>query len=294
MIKHGQQTATRNVRGERNMKNNKKAAALMLALTLAIGMTACGGADITKPDAHSVEAIKKKGMITIATESQYAPFCFKDEKGNIIGLEPSFMQAIADDLGVKLDIQDMAFDSVVPSVQAGAADIGMAGLTPKPDRLANVDMTDFYNHGGQSMLVQTKDLDTYATPESLKGKKMAAQKASLQQEIGEQQFADCELTLFPKVPQCVEELKMGNVDAVLVDDVTAKQYAAMSDGKLSVGKVPVVVDATQLGSSAAVMKGNTDLNTYLNNFIKAKWDSGELDKWYLDAKETASKLGLDG
>ncbi|MEG2924373.1 MAG: transporter substrate-binding domain-containing protein [Oscillospiraceae bacterium] len=270
----------------------KKLAAVAMATVLSLGAVSCG-ADVTSPDAHSVAAIKKKGSITIATESQYAPFCFKDDKGNIIGLEPSFMQAIADDLGVKLDIQDMAFDSVIPSVQSGACDIGMAGLTPTAKRKESVDMTDFYNHGGQAMLVLTKDLDTYASADTLKGKKIAAQKASLQQTIGEEQFKDSTLSLLPKVPQCVEELKMGNVDAVLVDDVTAKQYADMSGGVISVSDVEVKVDESELGSAAAVMKGNTDLNDYLNGLIKKLWESGDLDKWYISAKDTASKLGLD-
>ncbi|MEG0110236.1 MAG: transporter substrate-binding domain-containing protein, partial [Oscillospiraceae bacterium] len=144
-----------------------------------------------------------------------------------------------------------------------------------------------------AMLVLTKDLDTYASADTLKGKKIAAQKASLQQTIGEEQFKDSTLSLLPKVPQCVEELKMGNVDAVLVDDVTAKQYADMSGGVISVSKVEVKVDESELGSAAAVMKGNTDLNDYLNGLIKKLWESGDLDKWYISAKDTASKLGLD-
>lgn len=62
-------------------------------------------------------------------------------------------QALADDLGVELDIQNIAFDSVVAEVQAGNADMAIAGLTPNADRKKSVDMSDMYYAGGQCMLV---------------------------------------------------------------------------------------------------------------------------------------------
>ena len=72
-------------------------------------------------------------------------------------------QALADDLGVELDIQNIAFDSVVAEVQAGNADMAIAGLTPNADRKKSVDMSDMYYAGGQCMLVLEENLDKYAT-----------------------------------------------------------------------------------------------------------------------------------
>ncbi|MEG0178012.1 MAG: transporter substrate-binding domain-containing protein [Oscillospiraceae bacterium] len=306
------------------MKKIKALSLMASALIMAMGITACGEAPVAISDSaapqstaapstdttavssapasapvvngnlneHTVEAIKKKGVITFATESQYAPMCFKNEKGEMIGLEPVLMQAIADDLGVKLEIQDMAFDNVIPSVQAGAVDVGMAGLSPTAKRKESVNMTDFYNHGGQAMIVLTKNVDVYATKDAIKGKNVAAQKGSLQQTIGEEQFPDVKLSLFPKVPQCAEELKADNVAAVLMDDVSASQYAKMNPGVISVAKIPVEVDKEASGTSAATMKDNKDLTDYINGVIKKLWDSGDLDKWYLDATTAAEKMGL--
>lgn len=83
---------------------------------------------------HSVEAIKAKGVLVVTTEAGYAPFEFLDENDNVVGLDASLAQALADDLGVELDIQNIAFDSVVAEVQAGNADMAIAGLTPNADR----------------------------------------------------------------------------------------------------------------------------------------------------------------
>lgn len=298
----------------------KKFLAISLAALMALSLVACGGSSSSaapasstpaassaaassaassseavpagKLEEHTVEAIKAKGVLTIATESQYAPFAFKDLDGNIIGLEPKLMQALADDLGVKLEIMDIEFTAVIPAVQSGAADIAMAGLTPTAERKESVDMSDFYNNGGQAMLVKATDIDKYTDAASLKDLPIAAQKGALQQTIAESQFADSKLTLLPKVPQAVQELKAGNVVAVLVDAISAEQYVKQNSD-LAVAKVEVVVDPTEAGSSAAVMKGNTDLMDYLNAEIKKYKDSGDLDKWFVEAKAQAEEMGLD-
>ena len=160
----------------------KKLVAVCMALVMALGLAACGGSGssssapaassgaVSAPAAsgtsaseaddgiamtggnveeHSVEAIKAKGVLVVTTEAGYAPFEFLDENDNVVGLDASLAQALADDLGVELDIQNIAFDSVVAEVQAGNADMAIAGLTPNADRKKSVDMSDMYYAGGQ-------------------------------------------------------------------------------------------------------------------------------------------------
>lgn len=137
----------------------KKCLALTLALILALGCTACGTSEkeetsaetttaaesgetasadssyaATDVEYHSVAEIQKRGELHMATEATFAPYAFKDADGNIVGLEPAMAQAIADEMGVKLVIDDMAFDSVLPSVQAGLDDVAIAALTPTAER----------------------------------------------------------------------------------------------------------------------------------------------------------------
>lgn len=138
----------------------KKCLALTLALVLALGCTACGGGEkkettaettaesvaesgetaaadseykATDIEYHSVAEIQKRGELRIATEATFAPYAFKDADGNIVGLEPSLVQAIADEMGVECVIDDMAFDSVLPSVQAGLDDVAFAALLRMPN-----------------------------------------------------------------------------------------------------------------------------------------------------------------
>ncbi|MEG1069740.1 MAG: transporter substrate-binding domain-containing protein [Ruthenibacterium sp.] len=298
----------------------KKIIAFSLALVMALGFTACGAdpavekeiekavsevmstvektaesvlvTEEGKTAEHSVQAIKDRGELIIATESQYAPFAFKNEKGEIIGLEPVFMQKMADDLGVKLTIMDIEFTAVIPAIQSGAADMALAGLSPTAERKKSVDMSDVYNGGAQCMIVRAEDLNTYPDVASLKGKTIACQKGALQQTLGEAQFPESELKLLPKVPQCVQELKAGNCVAVLMDDTSAKQYVK-NNPDLAIGKAPVTIDPAEVGSSVGLMLGNTDLLDFVNAEVKKYNDSGELAKWFEEAQAQAAALGIE-
>lgn len=284
----------------------KKMMALAAAAVMAFSLVACGGAASSAPEAgsdgiemtagnleeHTIEAIKAKGKLVVTTEAGYAPFEFMDADGNVVGLDISLAKELAKDLGVELDLQNIAFDSVVPEVQAGNADMAIAGLTPNSKRKQSVDMSDMYYGGGQCMLVRAEDLDKYATKESLKGAVMATQKAALQETLLNEQFPDAEALLLPKFPQCVAELTTGGCDAVLIDEVSAKQYMKTNDG-IAVGKVPVEINPEESGNSVAVMKGNTELVEWVNEQLKKYAEEGKIQAWFDEAQALADTLGVE-
>ena len=303
----------------------KKLVAVCMALVMALGLAACGGSGssssapaassgaVSAPAAsgtsaseaddgiamtggnveeHSVEAIKAKGVLVVTTEAGYAPFEFLDENDNVVGLDASLAQALADDLGVELDIQNIAFDSVVAEVQAGNADMAIAGLTPNADRKKSVDMSDMYYAGGQCILVLEENLDKYATKESLAGAVMATQKAALQETLMAEQFPDAEPLLLPDFPQCIANLKNGECAAVMIDEISAEQYMQTVEG-LAIGKVPVEIDPEEGGNAVAVMKGNTDLLDWVNERIAAYEAEGLLEQWFQEAQEKAASMGIE-
>ena len=277
----------------------KKLVAVCMALVMALGLAACGGSGssssapaassgaVSAPAAsgtsaseaddgiamtggnveeHSVEAIKAKGVLVVTTEAGYAPFEFLDENDNVVGLDASLAQALADDLGVELDIQNIAFDSVVAEVQAGNADMAIAGLTPNADRKKSVDMSDMYYAGGQ--------------------------KAALQETLMAEQFPDAEPLLLPDFPQCIANLKNGECAAVMIDEISAEQYMQTVEG-LAIGKVPVEIDPEEGGNAVAVMKGNTDLLDWVNERIAAYEAEGLLEQWFQEAQEKAASMGIE-
>ena len=92
------------------------------------------------------------GTLTMATEAYFPPYEYY-EGDEIVGIDAEFAKAICDYLGYELVIEDMAFDSIIPAITSGKADFGAAGMTVTEDRLVNVDFTDSYCTGIQSVLV---------------------------------------------------------------------------------------------------------------------------------------------
>lgn len=93
------------------------------------------------------------GTLTMATNAAFEPYEYI-ENGSVIGIDAEFAKAICDKLGYDLVIEDMEFDSIIPAVQSGKADFGMAGMTVTEERLQNIDFTDSYCTGVQSIIVR--------------------------------------------------------------------------------------------------------------------------------------------
>ena len=126
---------------------------VMLASTLAIA--SCGE--------------KNDNQLIVYTEAGFAPYEFI-YNGEIVGVDVAIMQAVADELGKELVVSDVAFDTIVTSVQNGKAHAGAAGITIRPDRAEAVDFSVPYSSTEQYVIVPAGD-ETIKTLEDLKGKK---------------------------------------------------------------------------------------------------------------------------
>ena len=168
---------------EEKMKNfnmMKKLLALTLgaAMLLAV-MTGCGKKDTAQEPADDqqqqqeeqqpaepatlLEQIKAKGKVVVGTEAQYAPYEFKDLDANFAGCDMWLAQQIADSLGVELEVVDMAFDGIIPAVQSGQVDLGIAAFTNTPERAEEIDFSDLYETSAQLLIVKAGNADTYST-----------------------------------------------------------------------------------------------------------------------------------
>ena len=290
----------------------KKMMTIAAAALMAVSMVACGSSSsaggnqagnqpnesdsstvITgNPEEHTVEAIKARGKLIVTTEATFPPLEFQNKNGEIVGLDASIAKALADDLGVELELQNIDFNSIITEVQAGNADIALAGLSPTQKRKESVDMTDLYYGGGEMvLLVLEENAEKFSTKESFASATIATQKGTIQQTLMEEQFADSTHLLLPKFPQCIQELKTGGTDAVMVDGDTGKNYMKTTPG-LAISSVPVESDPIENGNAAAVMKGNEDFLKWVNERIAEYVESGKIQEWYDAAVEEASAAGV--
>ena len=105
--------------------------------------------------AYQPKAIgRPNGRLVVATNATFQPYEYYDN-GRVVGIDIDIMQAVADVLGMTLQVEDMNFDAVVTSVQTGKADVGAAALTVTPDRLRNVSFTEPYARSRQVIIVKT-------------------------------------------------------------------------------------------------------------------------------------------
>ena len=95
----------------------------------------------------------QKGKLVMVTNAEFPPYEFHDQNA-IVGIDVEIAGAIAEQLGLELEIEDIAFDSIIPEIVSGKADIGAAGMTVTEDRKQNVDFSDTYAHATQVIIVK--------------------------------------------------------------------------------------------------------------------------------------------
>ena len=219
-------------------------------------------------------ACKKQGQATLvmATNAEFEPYEYR-EKGQIVGLDIDIMQAICKKLNRTLKIEDMAFDSVIPSVNAGKADVGASGITVTEERKKNIDFTNTYVSACQVIIVLPGS--PIADKDGLKGKTLGVQQGT----TGDQMCTELEKTAgskvqrFSKGSEAVLALIQKKIDAVVIDNEPAKAYLKKNAGKIVVLDKPL----SEEYYAFAIKKGNKELVDQINNALAELEKPGELD-----------------
>ena len=274
----------------------KNVLALTMAALMAASLTACGGsakettaaattaaeskaedttAADTKAEETSAEAETKAeatgGKLIMVTNAEFPPYEFH-EGGDIVGIDADIARAIADELGMELEIEDIAFDSIIPELTSGKADFAMAGMTVNETRKQSVDFSDTYAKASKKVIVKS-DSDI-ATPDDLKGKIVGVQLGT----TGDIYVSDLEadgttVERYNKGFEAIQALGQGKIDAVVIDGEPAKVFVEQTEG------LKILEDSfTDEEYAIAVKKGNTELLDKINGALKNLNESGKLDE----------------
>jgi ABC-type amino acid transport substrate-binding protein len=225
-------------------KINRRSFLAAAGLTAAaLALTACGGsasstASSTASSAASSEAAStsaaaelttvEAGKLTMATNATFPPYEMTTDSGEIEGIDVDTAKAIAEKLGLELQIDDMDFDAALLSVQQGKADIVMAGVTVTDERKAVMDFSDSYATGIQSIIVPNGS--DIASPDDLAGKKIGTQRGTTGYIYCSDDFGDDAVVAYDDGLTAVQALKNGQVDAVVIDNAPATEYVAANPG----------------------------------------------------------------
>lgn len=267
----------------------KKITAIALASVLAMALAACGSSasettaaseaattasanaeSSTGESAATSDSAYAGKTLIMATNAEFPPYEYH-ENNEIIGIDVDIARAIVDDMGGTLKIRDLAFDSIIPEVQSGKADFAAAGMTVTEDRQTQVDFSDSYATGVQSVIV-TEDSEIQSL-DDLQGKLIGVQLGTTGDIYSSDDFGDENVQRFPKGADAVQALISGKIDAVIIDNKPASVFVQENAG-LKLLDTPYAEEAYAI----AVKKGNTELLESINNSIANLKESGKLDE----------------
>lgn len=260
----------------------KKLSIAMLSMVLAGSMllTACGGGNTqatedTGSDTQQSETAENTegGVLRMGTNATFPPYEYY-EGDEVVGIDPEIAAAIAEKLGMTLEINDMDFDPAIAAAQTGQADIVMEGLTVTDDRKEKINFTDSYATGVQVVIVP-EDSDIQSV-EDLEGKLIGVQQGTTGDlycsdtpENGG--FGEENVQKFTSGPVAVEALKNGQIDCVVIDNEPAKSYVSQNEG-LKILDTEYITEEYAIGIS----KDNPELLEQINAALQELKDDGTI------------------
>ena len=233
--------------------------------------------------------LANEGKLVMGTSADFAPYEFHildNGVDKIVGFDVALGQAIADELGVEFEVKDISFDSILMELNAGTIDLGIAGFSPTPERMAAVDMSCLYYTGGQSLMIRKADADKYTGLSDFgAGKTVGAQTGSIQEGLAKEQTPEAALVSLQTVPSIIMELKSNKIDAAYIETVVAEGYVKTQDDLMILCEVPFDAE----GSSVAVKKGNTEMLDFVNAVITKVVANGDMAKFVEEANELSTQ-----
>ena len=269
----------------------KKALSLMTAAALVLSLAACGStassaasSEAVSSDAASSETASSEaasetetaelstvepGKLIMSTNAAFPPYEMTTDSGEFEGIDIETAQAIADKLGLELQIDDMDFDAALLAVQQGKSDMVMAGVTVTDERQNVMDFTDSYATGIQSIIV--KEDSDIASVDDLAGKKIGTQRGTTGYLYCSDDFGDENVVAYDDGLTAVQMLNNGQVDCVVIDNAPAKEFIAANPG-LKLLDTAYVEEDYAIG----VGKGNTELKDAINTALEELKADGTL------------------
>ena len=244
----------------------KKFLSVLMAATMLVGvmaLTGCGG-DTTEPttdeannqsEPASTTATDLKtvteGVLTMSTNAAFPPYESTDDSGNVVGIDADIAAAIAEKLGLKLQIDDMDFDGALV-----------------------LDFTDTYANGVQVVIVpEGSDITSI---EDMQGKRIGTQRGTTgyilcSSPVEDGGFGEENVVPYDDAIAAVKALKNGQIDCVVIDNAPAQELV-----KANPGLTTLETEYANEKYAIGVAKGNTALLDAVNGALKELMEDGTI------------------
>lgn len=276
------------------MQSKKKVWQILLAVALAIlttvAFTGCSSSD-KKPEtgaaaADSLSKIKSKGKLVVGLNAEFAPFEFHtmiDGKDTVAGFDLDLAKAVAKDMGVELEVKELAFDALLTALQNNQVDIVISGVSATEERRKSVDFSEPYYRGVQVLLTTKDNVSKFNSFADLKGKKIGLQLSSLQDRLMNTLLPDGNYTKIESMNTLFLSLKSNQIEGIVTTKIVSEMALAANPEFVIADKVQI--DDSSLNSpgvGVAMRKNSPSLQAQVNSTVKRLNDSGEMQK-FVDA-----------
>ena len=264
----------------------KKLTALLLGAAMVLSLAACGGTASSSEAASSSEGASSEaasfgatseaaagelttvnpGKLTMSTNAAFPPYEMTADDGSFEGIDIEVAQAIADKLGLELQVDDMDFDAALLAAQSGKSDMVMAGVTVTEERQTVMDFSNTYATGIQVVIVP-EDSDI-ASIDDMTGKMIGVQRGTTgdlycSASVENGGFGEENVTPYDNGLTAVQALMNGQVDCVVIDNAPAQEFVAANPG-LKILDTEYANEEYAIG----VAKGNTQLLDAINGALE--------------------------
>ena len=261
----------------------KKITALLLALCMVFALAACGTPAADPTDAPATDAADTdapevteapeetpaaeggltivEGKLTMSTNAQFPPYEMTTDDGGFEGIDVEIATAIAEKLGLELDILDMDFDSALLAVQQGKSDIVMAGVTVNEDRLLVMDFSTSYANGVQVVIVKE---GSGITIDNMGEGLIGTQRGTTGNIYCTDDYGEDHVMAYDDGFTAVQALMNGQVDCVVIDNAPAQEFV-----KNNAGLEILDTEYANEDYAIGVNKGNTELLDAINGALEA-------------------------
>ena len=264
---------------------------MAMAVVMALGLSACGGnnsaasssaagsvsgsASGSASNGDAAFTTVTPGKLTMSTNASFPPYEMVADDGSFEGIDVEVAGAIAEKLGLELQVDDMGFDAALQAAQTGKSDMVMAGVTITEERQAVMDFSNSYANGVQVVIVKEgspiQTVDDLANANMI-GCQMGTTGYTFCSDTPENGgFGEDHVTPYDDGAAAVQALMNGQIDAVVIDNMPAQEYVAANPGlKILDG------DFTNEDYAIGVAKGNTALLDAINGALEELTNDGTI------------------
>ncbi len=227
----------------------------------------------------------KEETLTVLTSSGYEPYEMVDTDGSLIGFDIDLMEALAEEAGVNIEWLDVNFDGIVASLQTGQYEVAIAGISPTAERDEVIDFSNVYYNSEAGLVnylvFETKD--EFTSLNELNGLTIGAQLGTIQADILNSLSEEYNFTveLRTQNSQLIEEIKIGSIDAVMLESLVADSVIELND---SLSKIVVEESIDAMYGNAIAFTEGSEYKEVFNEALATLEENGTLsalvEKWF--------------